>query len=177
MNPYEMPPANSAPWIDGGAAPPRVGPAIVTAVLVLAALVGFLSLFVPSIRSATLPRFGWIGLILSIDPLIFLFSYLWMPTRRGLMVSASMTGMIGAINAVSLAISGTLPVVTNEFTERLHSSWYWSVLLFLLAGCYLGWLAKGMSPHSSNSRDDEASQARGRTGTDAMEETPSVKGS
>jgi hypothetical protein len=98
---------------------------------------GFLAMVVPSVRAFTMPRFGWIGLILCMNPLIFLLPWLWNPTRLGLVSAASMVVLLGVINGIQLLFTGTVASVTNEFSDRLHSSWLWSVLPFMVAGVYL----------------------------------------
>ena len=114
-----------------------IGPFFVALLFISAALLGVASIFIPTIRAATMPRFGWIGLILCLNPLIFLLAWFRGPTRNALMGSALMTFSIGAINAVQLIYTGTVPIVANEFSDRLHSSWLWSVLSFLAVGLNL----------------------------------------
>ena len=48
---------------------------------------------------------------------------------------------MGVINAVQLSSKGTVSIVVNDFHDRLHSSWLWSVLSFFAAGVYLFWTA------------------------------------
>ncbi len=95
------------------------------------------SFVIPSVRTATMPRFGWIGLILCLNPLVFLLLWFRRPTQNALIVSALMTFSIGAINAVQLIYTGAVSIVVNEFSDRLHSSWLWSVLSFFAVGLYL----------------------------------------
>ena len=130
------------------------GPLIIATFLVLAVLVGMLSIVVPSIRTATMPRFGWVGLIICLNPLIFLLPWFWKPTKLALVSSAFMTCVIGAINAVQLYSKGTVSIVVNAFHDRLHSSWLWSVLPFFVASVYLCWITIRMKqiPKSSRSR-------------------------
>jgi len=52
-----------------------------------------------------------------------------------------MSFAIGTINAVPLVYPGTVSIVANEFTDRLHSSWFWSVLSLLGVSLYLGILS------------------------------------
>ena len=157
MNPYETPAAMS-PQMDVRSCVQRpVGPLFIAAILVLAVLVGLLSLVVPSIRTATMPRFGWVGLIICLNPLMFLLPWFWVPTRPALMGSAFMTCAIGVINAVQLFSTGTVSIVTNEFVDRLLSSWLWSVLPFFVAGGYLCWLAMRMNPLRHNPESGEQS--------------------
>jgi hypothetical protein len=99
---------------------------LITAVLALAALVGILSILVPEIAAFTTPRFGAIGLILCLNPLIFLIPTLRSPTVYNYAASAFMTLSIGLINAISLMALGS-------------SQWSYTVLPFLLAGAYLAW--------------------------------------
>ena len=139
MNPYESTPVtgiSDRPSSSRRRSQP-IGPFLVAFLFIAAALLGGFSIFIPSIRAATMPRFGWIGLILCLNPLIFLLPWFRRPTRNALMGSALMTFSIGAINAVQLIYTGTVPIVVNEFSDRLHSSWLWSVLSFFAVGLYL----------------------------------------
>jgi hypothetical protein len=145
MNPYQSPTTFTPQARVGNCAPPRVGPGLIAAILVFAVLVGFLAQVVPLVRTITMPRFGWIGLILCLNPLIFLLPWLRSPTRPALMGSAFMTCLLGVINAVQLLFTGTVSIVTNEFTDRLHSSWCWAVLPFFVASGYLYWHARRMN--------------------------------
>ena len=115
----------------------QIGPFLVAFLFIAAALLGVVSIFIPSIRAAIMPRFGWIGLICCLNPLIFLLQWFRRPTRRALMGSALMTFSSGAINAVQLIFTGTVSIVVNEFSDRLHSSWFWSVIFFFVVGLYL----------------------------------------
>jgi hypothetical protein len=81
---------------------------------------------VPEIAAFTTPRFGAIGLILCLNPLIFLVPTLRSPTVRNYAASAFMTLSIGLINALSLMAMG-------------QSQWSYTVLPFLPAGAYLAW--------------------------------------
>ena len=83
---------------------------------------------VPEIAAYTTPRFGAIGLILCLNPLIFLVPTLRSPTVRNYAASAFMTLSIGLINALSLMALG-----------ESQSQWSYTVLPFLPAGAYLAW--------------------------------------
>ena len=109
-----------------GSDPSLIGTYLITAVLALAALVGILSILVPEIAAYTTPRFGAIGLILCLNPLIFLIPTLRSPTMLNYAASAFMTLSIGLINAISLMALGS-------------SQWSYTVLPCLLAGVYLAW--------------------------------------
>ena len=138
MNPYEPTPVTGIS--DRPLSPRRsqqIGPFLVALLFIAGSLLGVASIFIPSIRAATMPRFGWIGLILCLNPLIFLLPWFRRPTRSALIGSAFMTFSIGAINAVQLIFKGTVPIVVNQFNDRLHSSWLWSVLAFFAVGLYL----------------------------------------
>ncbi len=148
MNPYETPAALSSPPVLPKPVPHRVGPVIMALVLILAVLVGWVSQFVPAVRTVTMPRFGWIGLILCLNPLIFLIPVLRNPTRRGLFAAGTMTLGVGLIDAVQLILTGTVSVVTNPFTQRLNTSWLWSVLPLCMIGSYLIWHGRRLSNDS-----------------------------
>ncbi len=162
MNPYESTPVTGIS--DSQLSPIRsqqIGPFLVALLFIAAALVGVASIFVPSIRAATMPRFGWIGLILCLNPLIFLLPWFRRPTRNALMGSALMTFSTGAINAVQLINTGTVPIVENEFSDRLHSSWFWSVLLFFAVGLYLCGISFRPSWDAKKPRRTKASKCNG----------------
>jgi hypothetical protein len=125
---------------------------LIAAVLLLAVIVGSLAQFDPSIRAITMPRFGWIGLISCLNPLIFLVPWLIAPKRLILIAAAFMTLMLGVINGLQLLSSGTVDVVENEFADRLHSSWLWSVIPFLIAGLYLYWHSSALSPNPEKAK-------------------------
>ena len=57
---------------------------------------------------------------------------------------------IGVINAVHLSSLTTVSIVVNEFLDRLHSSWLWSVLSFFVIGVYLSWLSISISINSNS---------------------------
>jgi hypothetical protein len=157
-NPYQTPTAlptePSTTYFDQS----RFVPGVIAFLMVFAALVGVLSIPVPAVGEFTNPRFGWIGLILCLNPLIFLSIWLKSPSKPTLMAAAFMTLTVGVLNAVQLLIKGTVSEVTNSFTDLLHSAWYWSVLPFIVAGLYLLWHALGMKPASiENSRPPSTS--------------------
>ncbi len=138
-NPYDPPVAASTRMDHGSRIKRDAAPMLISAILILAVLVGVLSLFIPAIRSATMPRFGWIGLLLCLNPLIFLAIWCKTLVRRNLLAASFMICAIGLINGVVLFTSGTVSFVENEFNDRLHSSWFWAVVPFLVAGGYLYW--------------------------------------
>jgi hypothetical protein len=151
MNPYESKPVSPMSDRPPNPAPSQpIGPILVAFLYIAAGLIGILSIFVPAVRAATMPRFGWIGLILCFNPLIFLLPWFRNPTRNALLATAWMSFALSAINAVQLIFKGTVLIVTNEFHDRLHSSWLWSVFSFFAIGLYLLGLAL-----SHKNRDSE----------------------
>ena len=128
INPYEPNRSELEPPRSNGSDPSLIGTFLITAVLALAALVGILSIMVPAIAAYTTPRFGAIGLILCLNPLIFLIPTLRSPTMLNYAASAFMTLSIGLINAISLMALG-----------ESQSQWSYTVLPFLLFGVYLTW--------------------------------------
>ncbi len=142
MNPYE---SSSRANLSSGQRDTKrtqpLAPFIIATLFLAGGILGLLSIAIPWLRGATIPRFGWIGLILCLNPLLFLVVWIRKPTRPSLMGSASLSCTIGVINAVELIFKGTVPIVANEFTDRLHSSWLWSVFSFLAIGMYLFWIA------------------------------------
>jgi hypothetical protein len=140
MNPYE---ASATPFVPSskGSSSRPIGPLLIAIVLAVAAIAGIVSMFIPYIASVTRPRFGMIELILCLNPLIFLLTWVWRQKRIDLMASAFITFALGVINAVTLIRQGTVSIVMNEFHDRLHSSWLWCVLTFVSAGIYLSWVS------------------------------------
>jgi hypothetical protein len=110
-----------------GSDPSLIGTFLITVVFALAALVGILSILVPEIAAYTTPRFGAIGLILCLNPLIFLVPTLRSPTVLNYAASAFMTLSISLINAVS------------SLMALGQSQWSYTVIPFLVAGAYLAW--------------------------------------
>ncbi len=160
MNPYDPPLATSTRMDRGSRIKRDAAPLLISAILILAVLVGVLSLFIPAIRTATMPRFGWIGLVICLNPLIFLAIWFKTPVRRTLLAASFMTCAIGMINGAVLFASGTVAVVENEFNDRLYSSWFWAVLPFLIAGGYLCWFAFNSEPRLLEKSIGEQNDAR-----------------
>lgn len=143
-NPYQTPANSSATATVSTFGPSKFVPVTIALALALAALLGLLSAVVPAIGEFTNPRFGWIGLILCLNPLIFLLAWLAAPAKPALMAASFMMLSIGAVNGVQLLILGTVSEVSNTFTDRLHSSWFWSVIPFFVLSIYLFCHAYGM---------------------------------
>jgi hypothetical protein len=83
-----------------------------------------------------MPRFGWIGLFLSLNSLIFIGFWAKKPGRQALLAASFVTIAIGVINGFTLMQNGTVDVVQNVFHDRVHSAWLWSVVSYLSAGGY-----------------------------------------
>ena len=135
MNPYKSPQqANALPSplsrnLDRGV--------LAIALLMFAGcLLSIIGLIVPMVRDLLMPRFGWVGLSLSANVLIFIGFWIKNPSRRTLLLASFMSCAIGAINGLSLLQTGTVAVVQNAFLDRIHSAWIWSVGLYLTAGIY-----------------------------------------
>jgi len=114
---------------------------LLTGVMTLAFVLGIVSIFIPGINALTIPRFGWIGLMLCANPLIFMVPTLRHPARKSYAAAASMSLVLGIINAWTLMLTGTVDKVQNIFSDRLHSSWLWSVVPMLFIAAYLAYLA------------------------------------
>lgn len=112
--------------------------ALVMLIGCLVSIVGFAS---AAVRDFLMPRFGWVGLLLSMNALIFIAFWMKKPTRRGLLAASFMTCVIGVINGVALLQTGTVDVVQNAFHDRVHSAWLWSVLSYLFVGGYFAFAA------------------------------------
>ena len=50
-------------------------------------------------------------------------------------------------------------IVVNAFSDRLHSSWLWSVLPFFAVGSYLSWLSKIITPPQTELIEGEQADA------------------
>ncbi len=135
MNPYESPqkadalPSQSSRGLDRGVL------AIAT-FMFAGCLLSIIGLIVPAVSALLMPRFGWVGLFLSANVLIFVGFWIKNPSRRTLLPASFMSCAIGAINGLSLVRTGTVTVVQNAFHDRLHSAWIWSVGLYVGAGIY-----------------------------------------
>lgn len=108
----------------------------IVTIMLFGGLTSVISLFVPGIRNLLMPRFGWIGLTLVWNPLIFLFPWMKKPKIAKLRAASFLSGIIGILNGLELIRTGTVAVVQNPFLDRLHSAWIWSVLSYLLASFY-----------------------------------------
>lgn len=113
---------------------------VMLAVCLLSAVVGFASIFFPGLRTILSPRFGWIGLVLVLNPAIFLGQWLWSPQPGALLAASFMFFAVAIILSVQLVHSGTKAAVLNPMLDRLHSSWGWSILPYAAAGAVLCWL-------------------------------------
>jgi len=98
----------------------------------------------PWIRNWARPRFGSVGLSVCGNLVILLM--LRKPTRVAFVLSALMFFAIGIPNAHTLLLMGTFSAVTNQFTDRFHSSWLWCVVPCLIAGAYVAWLSACTTP-------------------------------
>lgn len=87
--------------------------------------------------------------------MIFLAIWFKAPIPRNLVIAAAMCCVIGVLNAFQLRNNDTVAIVQNEFHDRLHSSWVWSVVPFFLAAGYLGWTAYSDALRSSDSDSAE----------------------
>ncbi|TWT79673.1 hypothetical protein CA13_10790 [Planctomycetes bacterium CA13] len=135
MNPYESPqqadalPSPSSRRLDRGV--------LAIALFMFAGcLISIIGLMIPAVSALVMPRFGWIGLFLGANVLIFIGFWIKNPSPRTLLPASFMSCAIGAINGLSLLRTGTVAVVQNAFHDRLHSAWFWSVGLYLGAGVY-----------------------------------------
>lgn len=135
-NPYK------SPLTPGSALPPsQQGLDLGVVIIALLLLGGFVAsvagLAFPSVGNFLRVRFGWIGLMLGLNALIFVAMCLKAPKAQSLWVAGSMTCLIGVLNAFVLLRSGTVDVVENHFHDRLHSSWLYAVATYFCAGGYL----------------------------------------
>lgn len=140
MNPYESskvedePTLTSAQHLDRGV----LGIAVV---MIFGCLMSIIGMAVPAIRDFLMPRFGWIGLFVSVNSLIFIGFWMKKPTRSAILAASFMTCVIAVINGVTLFRTGTVDVVQNVFHDRLASAWIWSVGTYLFAGGYFAFVA------------------------------------
>ena len=111
------------------------------AVMICVFFVGSLAATVfPSVREWFMPRFGGTA-GLTLFPLNFLLLYLWKPAPRLLMLASLMFFVAAVLNAATIAWTGTVPVVSNAFNDRLPSAYLWSVLAIAIVGVYVGYVA------------------------------------
>jgi len=136
MNPYQSPRASESLSASSSRRLDR-GVLAIAAVMFVGCLLSIIGLFVPSLRDLLMPRFGWVGMFLSANVLIFIGFWLKNPSGRTLLPASFMSCAIGVINGLTLMRTGTVVVVQNTFQDRLHSAWGWSVGLYLAAGVYI----------------------------------------
>ena len=136
MNPYESP---NTQGLTSAVPRRRLDPGVVLIGIVIfgAFIASIIGQFVPTVNDYLTPRFGSIGLLLSVNSLFFIGMWVKEPTRQALVSASSMTCAIGLINACVLLVVGTVDVVQNAFIDRLHSAWLWSVAPYLIAGAYI----------------------------------------
>jgi hypothetical protein len=127
---------------------------LLTGVMTLAFILGIVSIFIPGLNAWTIPRFGWIGLMLCANPLIFMVPTLRHPAWKSYAAAASMSLVLGIINASTLMFSGTVDNVQNIFRDRLHSAWLWSVVPMLLMTAYLAYLAWSFRSNEISSEEN-----------------------
>lgn len=123
-------------------------PTIVAAILSLAALTGLVVVPFPAAARIISPRFGGIGLILCLNPLIFLYAWFRHRQVNSLIAGASLTGFIAFIHTMNLLSTGTVAEV-KQFSDQLHSSWFYRVLSMLILSALLfiaAWDAKRDQP-------------------------------
>jgi phosphate/sulfate permease len=135
MNPYESPQKADTLTSPSSRRLDRGVLAIAT-FMFAGCLLSIIGVVVPAVNALLMPRFGWIGLFLSVNVLIFVGFWVKYPSRRTLLPASFMSCAIGAINGLSLLRTGTVAVVQNAFHDRLHSAWIWSVGLYVCAGIY-----------------------------------------
>ncbi len=139
MNPYESTNTKPTYHLSRLSSGRIYGIYIIQLVLIVAIIACLLSVASPWIRNWARPRFGSIGLSVCGNPVILLM--LRKPTRVAYLSSTVMFLGMGLLNARPLLETGTVFVVANQFTDRLHSSWLWCVFPCLFASIYLAWLA------------------------------------
>lgn len=113
------------------------GVLIIIIAIAIGCIVSLISSKIPGLREFLMPRFGWIGLFLYCNTLIFLVPWVFKPNNTNLLISSIMTFVITFLNAKTLYEKGTVATVENPFIDRLHSSWLWLILPFTCAGIYL----------------------------------------
>lgn len=131
----------------------------ISAVMLAGCVLSIIGLFVPSISDMLMPRFGWIGLFLCSNVLIFIGFWIKNPSGRALQSAGFMCVAIGTINGLSLLEAGTVSVVQNAFHDRLHSAWFWSVGLYLAAGIYFAVTASRHNVPTVREPDDPTSHS------------------
>ena len=155
MNPFDSP---QSKLLASTAKQPRLdwGVLLVSSIIFVGFLASVVGAFSPTVQAFLMPRFGWVGLFLSLNVLMFIGFWISSPTRRGLLVVSFMTLSIGVINGIALIRSGTVDSVQNVFHDRIHSAWIWSVVSYLCAGCYFVFAAfRNQSAPGQHATDPE----------------------
>ncbi|MFN7733298.1 MAG: hypothetical protein ACK5OB_15485, partial [Pirellula sp.] len=141
LNPYQSP----DPGLDAVESPhppqtyPPFGLLLIAAVLILGIALGLVSLVVQPLSFWTMPRFGWVGLIMCANPLIFVFACMRAPSKVAYWTMAFMFFFMALLQGAMLFLGGTVSVVQRPYSDRLHSAWLWSVVPYVIMCVYALW--------------------------------------
>jgi hypothetical protein len=113
------------------------GVILIFILITICCFISILSQNSPALRRFLMPRFGWIEMFLYANTLIFLTPWLWKPSNFQLLISSGITLFITILNGKNLYNKGTVAIIENPFTDRLHSSWFWSIFTYSCFGLYL----------------------------------------
>ena len=149
-NPYDPP--NSPPVGDSAnwARQRRVEVWLISLAFIAAWFVSIAMITFPTLNATLRPRFGS-SLQLLFLPVAHLSFYLWRSSWMSLLGASYTTGAIAIWGGLQIWLFGTVDVVTNPHTERLHSAYFFTTIPFVAASIYLASLAWSMRAHSPTS--------------------------
>ena len=122
VNPYDPPSSSSTGCATAPTCQRRIDVMLIAFAFVFAWGLSAVSVAVPSLNEILRPRFG-ASLNLLVYPTIFLGFYLWRPASRYLWIAAFMSLFVGVCGGLSVWRLGTVDVVSNPYSHRLHSSY------------------------------------------------------
>lgn len=141
LNPYHPPdpPIDAVESQRAARAYPPLGLMIIACLLSSGLVLGVLATFVQPLSFWAMPRFGWIGLILCANPLIFVVSCMRAPSTVAYRVLAFMLGFMVVVHSIEIFSAGTVATIQRPYSERLHSAWLWTVIPYALMCVYALW--------------------------------------
>ena len=150
VNPYDPPNSPPAGGRANQARQRRVEVRLISLAFIAAWFVSIAMIAFPALNATLRPRFGS-SLHLLVLPIAHLGYYSWRRSWMSLLGASYTTGAIAVWGGLLIWLSGTVDVVTNPHTDRLHSAYFFTTIPFLAASIYLASLAWSMRAHSPTS--------------------------
>lgn len=141
LNPYQPPSPDLTAVSELGrtSSSAPLGLVCIAAILIVGVLVGMAAVVYQPLSLWTMPRFGWIGLILCANPLIFVYPCWRMPTKVGYWTLSFILAFMAVSQGIEILFHGTVAVVQRPYNDRLHSAWLWAVVPYVLMCLYALW--------------------------------------